>query len=809
MHPTTRKKITITSAFVICFLSVLALKAEAQVIVSGTVTDEQQAAIPTATILLLNPQDSSMVKGAVTDDSGRFQFQSVKPGSYILSVSMIGYQTQKTEPFKVENGPVQVEPVILLQSVEQMGEISVSARRPMFEQETDRLVFNVQQHVSSSGNSALELLQKTPGVVVDRQNSSIGMSAKGEVLLMIDDKIQRTPVQVLMARLQGMRAENVERIEVIHQPPAKYDASGAAGIIHIVLKQNDQQGTNGSVALTGGYGQREKAGISLNVNSRMGKLNGYGDYTYNRDRSNRYEINHFREYDYQENSYYYENFVTLRNYREGLQAANLGLDIDFNDRTVVGFLLGGSLSDQVWGSGADSNSFNFVNDEQTGETGYIFGSKTEMSSLTANANLFQQTGTSSHLNFDVDYAGIRYGNSGDLLNNHDSNETIEYDRSTPMEFWITSLDYENQSGSGWTMQAGVKGTFNNTLNNTSVHSLSDEFWTESGLLSSEEKINEQILAGYLSFSAEISDKFNAEAGIRYEHYTYRLDKEEQEDISHLFSNPFPIIRLNYEIDSASTVQLGYNRSITRPAFFYLTSYLFLFDPSLLVYSNPQLRPTFTNNYKISWQRNSFMLSLAYLERTNQIYFYNTVDKENHLQTSVPTNLDNENMIEATLSFPLFPANWWEMNWNLNAFHHGLRDESSRPTVFKKDIFTYVAQLNSTFIFGGGWSIGMDGMYMSRFLDGDQVKYVPPYFNIGLRKEFSSGSSLSITVQDIANSMGKIDWEYHQPALGIKTFGDNDFSERQIRITYTLTFGNQKLSGKRQRETGAEEVKSRM
>lgn len=235
----------------------------------------------------------------------------------------------------------------------------------------------------------------------------------------------------------------------------------------------------------------------------------------------------------------------------------------------------------------------------------------------------------------------------------------------------------------------------------------------------------------------------------------------------------------------------------------------MFDPSLIVYANPQLRPTFTNNFKVSWQRNSAILSLAYLGRTEQIYFYNTVDKENHLQTSVPTNLDRENIFEASLNFPLFPASWWEMSWNLNAFHHTVKDESSRPSLFEEDIFTYAVQFNSTFLLGNDWSIGLDGMYMNQFLVGDQIQKIPPYFNIGLRKKFQSGSSLSIAVQDIVNSMGKIDWEYTQPELGIRTFGNNDFSERQIRITYTLMFGNQNLSGKRQRETGAEEVKTRM
>jgi len=231
---------------------------------------------------------------------------------------------------------------------------------------------------------------------------------------------------------------------------------------------------------------------------------------------------------------------------------------------------------------------------------------------------------------------------------------------------------------------------------------------------------------------------------------------------------------------------------------------------LIIYANPQLQPTFSNTFKATYQRNSAILSLAYIRRENQIYFYNTVEKRDHLQTSVPTNLDQENLIEASLSFPLFLARWWEMNWNLNTFYHKIKDESSRPVMFEKDIITYSVQLNSTFLLVNDWSIGIDGRYMTDFLVGDQRQLDDPYVNLGVSKKFSSGSSLSISVQDITNSMGNREWEYHQPELGIRTFGNNNFSERQIRITFSFSFGNQNLSGERQRTTGSEvEVESRM
>lgn len=762
-----------------------------------------------STVVLMN-QDSVQMKGTLSLNDGSFVLEKINPGKYFITVQNTEFYTHISSPIIIEKDEtITLDTIFLETKIVGLEEIVVSGKKKLYELKQDRIVMNIGSIPSMSGSTGLEILQKTPGVIVDRQNNSISMNAKGEVLMMINNKIQRVPKEVLMAQLQGMRAENIDRVEIIHQPPAKYDASGAAGIINIVLKKNNQQGTNGSLALSGGYGQREKTGINLNLNSRKGKFNWYGDYNYNHNRANKYEINHYREYEYQGDKYYHQNLVKLRNYSEGLHTGNLGLDMDFDGRTVIGFLLGGSISELVWGSKAESSSFDFVNDQLTGEANYLFDSKTDISSFSTNANVLQKIGSGSELNFNLDYANIRYDNSGGLENKEGQFLAYTYDRSTPMEFWITTLDYVNPLGDSWTLETGVKGTFNSTVSSTSMYSLNNETGAESNLFPGEEKIDEQILAAYLSFKGKLSEKLNAELGIRYEKYTYKLERTESEDINRTIENPFPDIRLNYEIDSLNTFQLGFKRSITRPSFNQLSSFILLLDPSIIVYSNPRLRPTFTNTFRASWQRNTVILTLAYLNRKGQINYYNTVDKENNLQTSVPINFDQENIIEANLIFPLSLARWWEMNWTLDALYHKVKDSSNRPAVFEKDIFTYSVQLFSSFLLGNDWTASIDGQYRSHYLGGDQVKFNYPYLNFVVRKKFPSGSSLSFAVQDLTNTRGKRNWEYHQPELGIRTFGNNDFSERQVRITYTFLFGNQKLSGNRQRKTGAEEIKSRM
>lgn len=782
----------------------------AQSIIEGQLINSKEEPLPFVSLILINVADSGYAEGSISDSEGKFTITNVPNGNYFLIGSFIGFKTDTLSSIELNSpGTLKLGNLVLVEESIDLKEVTVTANKQQYEIKQDRIVLNVASFPSMSGNTGLEVLQKTPGLIVNKQDNSIIVPGKGEVMVMINNKVQRIPKEVLMARLQSIRAENIESIEVIHQPPAKYDASGAAGMINIVLKENGMEGSNGTATAMLGYGQREKAGLSLNLNSRRKKLNWYGDYSFNHNRTNDYQLNHFREYEFQGNQHYYENYVTLRNYRESQHAGNMGLDAELGSNTIIGVLLGVSTSKQVWAKNGDSQSAGFTNGDLTSKSSYLTDSETDMNSISANANIFQKIGPGS-LNANIDYVKINYTNSGNLLDKEDPDHYILFDRPTPIQFWILSLDYESKLSDKWILETGIKGTFNDTFTNTEVESSGDEYWENSTILGKDRSIQERIYAAYLSFDGTLSEKFSTELGLRFENYDYQfLSPSDQTDFNKTFSNPFPIIRFDYQKDSINSFQLGFNRSITRPSFYHLTSFLLLFDPSLIIHTGPQLRPTFTNTFKLSWQHHSLLLSLSYLDRKDQIYFYNTVDKEDGLQTSTPANLDHEEIFETSLFIPWSPYSWWEMTWNLNAYYHYVKDISSHPLLFEKDIFSYSFQINSTFLLANGFSIGLDGMYRSHYLVGDQIQYNWPYLNLAFQKTLTSGGSLSISIQDIFNSSGKREWEYHQPELGIRTFGDRNFSERQIRITYTHSFGNLKLKNQRQRETGASDVKKRM
>ena len=257
----------------------------AQSTIEGRISNKKSEPLAFANVLLLNAPDSAFSQGVVTNDAGRYILPNVKTGSYFLVITSIGYQKGYGNIFSVSNEPAFYNQDLTLEdhSVE-LNEVLVEAERPMFEQKLDRLVVNVQNSVTSAGNTALEVLQKSPGIVVNRQNNTIVMNGKAGVRVMINGKMMQLPMDAVVQMLDGMSASNIEKIELITTPPARYDAEGDAGIINIVLKEAADFGTSGTLGLVLGYRWAENVGGSMSLNHRGKKAAYFEDYSFNRNR---------------------------------------------------------------------------------------------------------------------------------------------------------------------------------------------------------------------------------------------------------------------------------------------------------------------------------------------------------------------------------------------------------------------------------------------------------------------------------------------------------------------------------------------
>ena len=264
------------------FLLLLVHNSEAQTKIYGKVINVKDEPISFANVLLLKLKDSSLVKGIMTEHSGTFSFENIPEGKYIVTSTFTGFGQEYTKSFEItgSNTRVDLGNIKLFEKQTELTGVTILAKKPMFEQKIDRMVINVANSITSAGGNALEVLERSPGIIVDRQNNSISMNGKNGIVIMINGRISHMPFAAVVQLLEGMNANNIEKIELITTPPANFDAEGNAGYINIVLKINNLYGTNGSYSVTAGYGRGAIAEANVTFNHRQGKVNLYGDYSF-------------------------------------------------------------------------------------------------------------------------------------------------------------------------------------------------------------------------------------------------------------------------------------------------------------------------------------------------------------------------------------------------------------------------------------------------------------------------------------------------------------------------------------------------
>ena len=211
--------------------------------VEGIVLDKESG-VPSANVLLLNPSDSTLVKGVLTVANGSYKFNQIPKGNYLIMVSMIGYDSQYSKPFDL-NTNYNIKPINLSGEVT-LKEVVVKTSKQLYTQKVDRMVINVENSIISAGGSALDILERSPGISINRQNNSIAVVGKNGVVIMIDGKKNYVPNSGIVQFLEGISADNIKSMEIITTPPSDFDAEGNAGFINIVLKKKTDAGLNGN-----------------------------------------------------------------------------------------------------------------------------------------------------------------------------------------------------------------------------------------------------------------------------------------------------------------------------------------------------------------------------------------------------------------------------------------------------------------------------------------------------------------------------------------------------------------------------------
>ncbi len=794
------------------FLLLNAGTALAQYQVSGTVQDEQSKPLPFANVLLLSATDSALVRGTVADTTGAYVLDVPTNNRHLLSIQMVGYTPYFSEAFGPESAPRQRSTVQLAEATTELGEVVVRSTKPMIEVTSNALVMNVESSPILQNGTAKQVLEKSPGVVVD-QNGNISVKGKSNVLIYLDGKPTYMSNADLMRMLESMPAQNIEKLEIMDNPPAKYDAEGNAGIINIVRTAEAAVGLNGTVGVNLGRGRYSRISPNVQLNYRQNKVNLFGDYSYFYNK-NVGSTSLFRRIP-NEDQGGITTFDQATNRLNLPQGHNFraGADWFLTEQTTLGVLVSGNdgrfeqtENNRTVLGGVYDNPFdgldarNFTNNR--------------WQNLTYNLNFEQDWEKAGNLSLDFDYVQRSSLNLQGNDNFYFSNKNapvpnpllVRTDAETDISIFAAQADYSRSLGKGLQLEVGSKLSRVATDNELDFSTLLDGERITDTLRSNRFMYDEDITAGYVNLNKKWNDRWNAQVGVRGEHTfsqgeSLTLDSLVQRD----YFNLFPSASASYTIPEQHSFSLSYSRRIDRPNYGNLNPFEFFLDRFTFQRGNPFLNPQYTNAFAFTYGlKNAVFLTLNYNHTTDAIT--DVLEQENADQTTFQTtvNLNQIKNYSANLSTSLPVAQWWMANLNLTAFYNDVLSPYPEGGVIDNSQFSYVLRAQNTLSLPKEFKLEVTGFYQSPLIWG-MFEVGPQYqIDLGLVKEFGP-LRMQASLNDIFN------WRQNPVTIrqgDISVDVVNKWETRVFQLNLSYRFGNQKVKKARRRGTASDDLQQR-
>ncbi|HJP62511.1 MAG TPA: TonB-dependent receptor, partial [Mucilaginibacter sp.] len=576
--------------------------------VSGTLLDEHGKPMMFATTSLLNAKDSTIVKGAVSNDAGVYVFDRVKDGQYLVKVTTVGYDKAISKPFSISQSSKNVAvPQITMQPNDRnLNTVNVVATKPLIEQKSDRVVLNVAGSVLAAGNSAMDILERAPGVSVDKDDN-ISLKGKQGVTVMLNDKLTYLTSAQLATLLRSTDGNTIQSIEIISNPSAKYDASGNSGIINIKLKKNKQTGTNGSITAGVGYGKNGKDNETFQLNHKDGRLNLFGTFSHN-DNKRTQDIDIRRIVTDGADQTYFNQFTTMPQSNHN-NSYRVGADYDITDKNTFGVVLSGYFNSENY---ANTNRTyigpNFTQVDSSLNTLSVI--KQKYRNIAVNVNDTWKLDTAGQqLNIDLDYSKFKndassyYTTNYFLADGSIQRPTAFLGNITPstIDIHTAKADYTLPITKSTKFETGVKFSDVKTDNDLQQSLVDGGQYASVNHFVYDEKID----AGYLNFSKDFK-KTSVQLGLRGEYTSSNATGDSlnvRQVVARHYFNLFPSVFVNHTINDKNEVGVSYSRRIDRPQYDNLNPFVYRLDPYTYQKGNPYLKPQYTNNFELNYTYN--------------------------------------------------------------------------------------------------------------------------------------------------------------------------------------------------------------
>lgn len=777
--------------------------------IEGRVTDKSGAPLDYATLTLISFPDSAVLKTFFTDENGRFNVGYAKKGKFLLKAELLGYNPAYSETFELSelSDQVKLGDLALGTATKELQAIVITAEKPLIERKADMLVVNVENSSLAAGNNALDILERSPGITVDKDDN-ISLNGKQGILVTIDGKQTHLSASQLANLLRSTDGNTIQSVEIINNPSSKYDAAGGSGIINIKMKKNRMAGTSGSVTLGGGYGNGHKANGSLNLNHKAGKVNVFGTYSYmDSERTDQMNIFRLVGANAAFTSFNQDNSMNSQRENHSMRA---GLDYQTSEKNTLSLQVSGLLNQSNDSNLSDVNIGSFGSSlDSTLAANSLFDKDFKSYSVALN-NTYQIDTLGTKISADVDFSsffekgGANYENRFFNVDGSSMRNPLLLKSDMPSTIHIQSYKtdltrpFSDRSG----MEVGLKYANVKTDNDLKFSEMVDGQWANVADRTNHFVYTEQVAAAYVNYHTKFN-KFGVQAGLRSEYTvsngnSITLDNEVKRD----YIDFFPNVSVSYDASENHQYSVSYSKRVNRPRYNNLNPFSYFLDKYTYQQGNPYLQPEYTHAIGLNYTLMRRFNFAAGYEITKDAVV--EMMKQDDVEKS--TLVTNENIAEQEQWFlnvnaPVTFTSFWKSNTNVTGFYLGFK--ADRPEA-NLDYGQYALQLNSNHSFTILPTLTAEatlnyqsGLRYSIYKIGSSWST-----DLGVSKSLKDKrANVKLSVSDIFNTRTQhVSTQYSNLNATI----DQKRETRVFRLSFSYNFGNTKISGPRQASKSEEQ-----
>jgi hypothetical protein len=789
---------SIICAFSLTFITLISFAQTTSV--SGVVVGMDQGkseSLAFVSVSLHAAADSLLLKATASDNNGFFTMEIPSVDSVLIYFNIIGFKPIWKKIGANEN--LNLGTIELMRTSAVTSEMEFVAKKPLVQVQADKTIFNVEGTANAVGLNALELLRRAPGVVIDN-NNNISVKGKSGITVYIDGRISPLQGSQLSDFLKSTPSSSIEKIEIITNPSARYDAAGTAGILNIVMKKNSNYGQNATFGI--GYGNQVygKTNGSFTYNRRKGKTNVYATY------SNAFteDWGYMRFYKEQNDIFFDQKTYTYN--KDKSHYGKAGIDISINDKNTIGISVNTNLANSLWnshgstpigsvvpGAGVDStlealSNNNGFRNNYGGNINYQWkGSKEQ--ELTVDANYGQ---------FDIkndNFQPNRYmASDGTLLNQR----IYQNNTKTKIDISVLRADYSfNWKKVKW--EAGVKGTQVNTNNNLDFFNVNGNVFSVDSNRTNAFEYKERVLAAYTNASGKFK-KFGWQVGVRSENtksngHLIALTPQPLTHVDRFYTNFFPSAAITFDHKETSTFNLTFSRRIDRPSYQTLNPFESRLDELSYSRGNAFLQPQYTNALELSHTLFYMLTTSLGYSKTNG-FFTEITDTTEFSRSYIQTrNLGYRENITFNIGSPVPIAKWWEGYVNMGVYNIHNRAAFKDGNTIDLRATSYNIFMQNTFKVNKTTSFELSGFFNGPSVWGGTFRNKPMGgLDAAFQKTFMNEQLvLRLAYGDILHTMR---WRGVSQYAGLYMDASGRWESRVARINLTWKIGNQKLKEKK-------------